>query len=230
MTELRFPTDSERTLILGSTGTGKTRLAFFVLAHMSYTEKPWVIVNSKGEELFDRIPFAQQWTFLQGVPTEPGIYIVSPGPNDTDEYDDFLRKVWERGNVGLFIDEGWMVPSRAQGYAKPWYEAIMTQGRSKMIPVITCSQRPAWLSRFAFSESSIFFVMPLTDKDDYKRVRNFVPYGDYEKLPRFHSYYYNVAERKGSVLRPVPPEKKTLDVIRYRLEPEPELVQRVRWI
>ena len=128
---------------------------------------------------------------------KPGVYIVHPRPDEDTE--PLLWQVWERGGIGVYIDEGYMVGDRNAAF-----RAILTQGRSKQIPVIVLSQRPVWMDRFVFSESEFFQIFRLQHNKDRKSVQEFIPKSIDKRLPEFHSYYYDVSRDVVTVLKPVP--------------------------
>jgi hypothetical protein len=75
------------------------------------------------------------------MPRKPGLYRMRVDPQDEDNLEQWLWDVWKRGNIGLFIDEVALVPQ------KHAFKAILRQGRSKLIPVIACTQRPVGCDR-----------------------------------------------------------------------------------
>jgi hypothetical protein len=192
----RFPSDSQRMTIIGKTGSGKTMAGVWQLVHRSIDRMPWLIFDFKRDTLFKKLDAEE--INLGFVPRRPGLYIVRPLPHEKAEVNDYLWKIWEHGKIGLMFDEGYMVTGM------PSFRAILTQGRSKRIPVITLSQRPVWLDRFVFSESDFFQVFWLQDARDRKTVGAFLPFDVHERLPDFHSTWYDVPRDKVIRLAPVP--------------------------
>ena len=211
----RLPGASDRIVIVGRTGSGKTQAAIFHLSRQDFDARPWIIIDYKGDDLIRGIKKAEQIDYSI-VPDDPGIYILSVLPGEEDELSEWFRKVWEHENVGVYIDEGYMVGQRDK-----WFNACLTQGRSKRITMIILSQRPLWMSRFAFSEASFIQVFSLTDADDMKVVQRFMK-GDSKgdvtsQLKRYHSFYYDVGENKVVLFSPVPSGKELLQTINSRL-------------
>jgi hypothetical protein len=195
---VRIPDETNRIAIVGATGSGKTQAELWQLSIRDVDTRPWVIFNWKGDANIDGIPGAE-FIDLDVIPIKPGVYIYHPHPNQNNEVESIMWEIWERGGIGVVIDEGYMV-----GRNNPAFRAILTQGRSKEIPVIVLSQRPNWMDRFVFSESDFYQVFRLNDKRDKKSVQEFFPGEIDKKLPPYHSYYYDVARDKVSVLKPVP--------------------------
>jgi hypothetical protein len=164
------------------------------------------------------------------VPSEPGLYRMRPLPNEEEEINEYLFRVWGKGSTGLFIDEGYMVPDpRTHNGLK----AVLTQGRALHIPVITLSQRPSGINRHCFSEADMFCSYHLNDKQDRERVAELVPedevWGDLKKqslsrLPDFHSRWYDVGFNWSTVLAPCPSPEKILKRFKQRLEPKRETI------
>jgi hypothetical protein len=201
---MRLADDTQHTVIVGRNGTGKTQAAVWHLANKNFTEKPWVILDWKRDGLIARIGAKE--IDLCAVPTEPGLYIIHPTPDQQEDIDAFLWAIWEQGNVGLYVDEGYMLnKSKA-------YRAIVTQGRSKRIPTITLSQRPKNMDLFVFSEASFFQIYALNDLNDRKRVAEWIAPEDDNgrvfdpklRLAKYHSWYYDVNDNELVVLSPVP--------------------------
>jgi hypothetical protein len=212
----RLPNDSNRIAILGRTGSGKTQAAVWILSRRDFFRTPWVILNYKGDALIDSIPGAEH-VEIGHVPVKGGIFIVHPLPAQTEEMQAYLWKLWERQNVGIFVDEGYMLSD------DPAFMALLTQGRSRRIPMMVLSQRPSWITRFAFTEAQFIQLFSLTDRRDLKTVAQFVS-GNVEDiiLPEYHSLYFDVAQNRYWILKPVPTEDEILAAIQQRFEEREE--------
>lgn len=220
MSEFRLPTNKQRTLVVGRTGSGKTVFGAWLLSRAPFHVQPYVIVDYKGDELLSSIEGARQISY-KDKPKHPGIYYLNAMPGELDEMDAFLWGVWQRGKTGLLFDEGYMVPGN--GPTTRSYHAlnsILTQGRSKRIPVIMLSQRPTWLSRFAFSEADFFSVFHLNDRRDFQTVAAFTPRDDVwtsEKIQPYHSRWYDVNTDFSTILSPVQKGEAILETFHERL-------------
>lgn len=213
-TKFRFPKLSERTVIMGMTGSGKTTFGVWTLSYAAFDVQPFIVLDYKGDDLISEIPHTREIS-LKEIPKHPGLYIVRPIPQTDDEaVEEWLRKVWQRERIGLFFDESYMVPQKHGAL-----NAIFTQGRSKKIPVIALTQRPAWLSRFIFSEADHFAVFYLHLPDDQKKAREFLGTRALSRLPPFHSYWYDVKQNALFIFTPVDAEE-TLERFDERLAPK----------
>jgi hypothetical protein len=206
-------------VIVGQTGSGKTVAALYQLSKRSYTEIPWIIFDFKTDEWLNSIPYRQEISLGSDIPREPGIYICHPIPDEDDE--DVARmmgRIWTHKNVGVFIDEASMIPRSNRKFT-----ALLAQGRSRRTPCIVATQRPVGISRWAFTEADFFQVYFLLDSEDEKTVQRYLPPIDTNELPKYWSYYYQVADRKLTVLKPVPHPDKILAVFEERLKPMVEM-------
>lgn len=216
----RWPNSDEHCTILGCTGSGKTTLASHILSRAPFDRMPFIAVDMKGDDLLASIPRLKEIDLGEPIPTEPYLYVVRPLPSDQEGVEDWLRRVWEKGNVGLYIDEAYLMPD------KKWLRNILAQGRSLRIPVIAGSQRPVDVPRSIFSESSHIAVFRLNDRRDKKTVSEFTPPTMLDqRLPDYHSYWFNVKDQRNDdaepwfVLAPAPKPAVIIDRINDRLKP-----------
>lgn len=209
---VRLPNNSQRTVIVGRTGTGKTVAGLWHLSNYSMM-RPWIVLNFKDDEHIESINKAQHidFDFVLDKKDE-GLFVLRVLPPDTQgtlktesRLERFLWKIWERGNCGLFVDECFSI---GQNDA---FDSILTQGRSKRIPVIGCTQRPVWVTRFLFSEADFIQVFHLNDERDRNTVEGFTPLvsEDFEQLGKHESYYYDIAENELAKFKPCPPMSAT---------------------
>lgn len=195
-----LPGATDRTVIVGLTGSGKTIGAGWLLSQQNFNKRPWVIIDFKNEELWDRVGYPPIRRLKIGeMPGRLGLYLMSVNPGQEEDLEDWLWKVWRHENIGLLCDEVALIP---KGNA---YKAIMRQGRSKRIPVISCTQRPVGVDREVFSESLYKMIFNLEDRRDEKIVEEFTRgYPAGLNLPPYWSYWYDGKQRRSFILRPVP--------------------------
>lgn len=220
MSKLRLPNDTQRIAIVGRTGSGKTYAAAWHLSKRNFDTMPWIIFDFKYDPLLQNLGAIE--LPLGTLPDKPGLYIVHPFPDDKEGIDNYLWQIWKHENIGVFIDEGYMVGDSSA------FRAILTQGRSKRIPMIILSQRPVWLSRFVFSEADFFQVFQLNILNDRKTIESFLRQdADLNvPLPDYHSYYYDVGKNDLKIMKPVPDESELLRVFNERLAPiQPQSVK-----
>ena len=213
--KINTPSNRQRILVLGKTGTGKTCAAVWHLSQKDFTRSIWIVLNHKGDDLIDSIEGAHH-VDLDFRPTKNGLYIYHPIPEvEDDEVTALLWDIHAMGKIGVYVDEGYMIPNR-----DPAFQALLTQGRSKQIPMIILSQRPVWLTRFAISESDFFQIFLLGDKRDRQTVQGFVPVdldglmqspiNTEPTLKKYHSVYYDVGANQCVIMSPVPTSDEVL--------------------
>jgi len=210
----RLPRFDQRTAIMGRTGSGKTALALFLLSYSDFTERPHYIIDYKGDSHIAQLDRAKE-IGLHEFPRQPGLYVVRPLPHQSEATEAFLWKIYNHENAGVYFDEAYMVPDYGA------FPAILTQGRSKGISSIVITQRPAWISRFVFSEANQFAAFHLNDRDDRKKLWRFLPEDRIvrKRLPDYHSVWYDVDRNDLTLLAPVPPPEQLIDAIQARLQP-----------
>lgn len=221
---VRGPTEEQRTVVLGRTGAGKTVFSVHLLSSRNYLEMPWVIIDYKGDQLISKLVEQNKIQVVdvhKDPPKKPGLYIMYPLPIiDDAAIETWLWKVWKQENLGLYIDEGYALPQRQA------FDVILTQGRSKRIPVIVLYQRPVYMSRFATAQADFFAVFDQNDERDLKTTQAFIKPAFYNgqkitvytELPPYHCLWYDVGKGVTSILTPAPDEKQILATFRGRLK------------
>jgi hypothetical protein len=223
MTKFRLPDDTKRLSIVGRTGTGKTLCGIWHLSNRSYDTMPWIVYDFKRDkslaqiaDLGKQMEVGAYQISLDDTPDRPGIYFVHPHPDDIEGVREQMFRIWERENTGVFVDEGYMVCGPKN--PNPAFRTLLTQGRSKHIPMIILSQRPVWMDLFVFTESDFYQVFALNSAKDRRTMNEYIPDDVSKTLPDFHSYYHDVGRGETFVMRPVPDEKETLDIFARKFE------------
>ena len=223
---MRLPNDTERHMIIGRTGSGKTQLGVWELSLRSYNAMPWIAFNSKGDRLIDAIG-APEISVHKKPPSKEGLYVCKPLPNEDKALEQFLWRCWAQEGVGIYVDEGYLM-----GRNNAAFRALLTQGRSKLCPMIILSQRPVYMDRFVWSESEFFSVFHLQNRNDQDVVETEV-FGDKPvdwsgltgNVYKYHSLYYDVGADTLTKLKPVPSRDAILATFRERM---PQ--QGTRWV
>lgn len=196
-----IPAHGERAVIVGQSGSGKTQLAKWMLWHMPGT----IIYDTKTEDAFAEMGpivesvdeafeiFGEEGTDVDHVIVRPpGWMIAQPR-----ELDAMLLDHYDRGEgITAYIDEAYQFHN--QGRAGPGYVSLQTRGRSRGITTISSSQRPNWLSTFAFSELNHLYALRLQLDDDRKRLSDII--NGYHKRDKPPLHYFDYARADGEAI------------------------------
>lgn len=225
MAEFHFPKPGEHSAILGCSGSGKTLFALWQISEAPFQYFPWFMIDFKGDETISAISRARTLDLSERIPSEPGLYVLRPRPDEKDDVENWLKKLWEHENAGLYVDEGYLLPDKA------WLQNVLAQGRSKKITVSVTSQRPFYVPRSVFTEASYLTVFRLNDDGDKARVAEFSPRDMLKsRLPDWHSFWYSVKHHKSDdafpwlTMRPVPGADIILERLEARLRPRQRLI------
>ena len=110
-----FPGPRDRVTVNGMSGSGKSTFALWLMAESAdYDKKPWIIIDFKGEDIVQealRRELFEKLSIDATIPKKPGVYVVTHNVRlGQGPVADFLWRVYERGHVGLFLDEATMIP------------------------------------------------------------------------------------------------------------------------
>lgn len=203
---MQLPRHDNRTAIIGSTGSGKTQFAVWLLSTRDWMLRPWIIFDYKGDDLIQSIG-ATEISIRSPIPDRAGIYIVKPIPQiDDNAVLEFLWRCWQKEYCGIYIDEGYMI-----GKNNAALTALLTQGRSKQIEMIILTQRPVWANKFIYSEANNFAVLNLTIADDRKYIANYLGGEEPRLLPKYHSLWYEADRQVSTILKPVPSRQELIE-------------------
>lgn len=214
--QLQTPDASNRITVVGRTGSGKTVFGVWLLLMMlkgPWRNMPVTIFDYKRDKLIQRLitcGAAHSISVHDKPPTKPGLYVVQPLPDvDNEAVTEYLMKVWKNEDHGVYVDEGYMI-----GRYNRAFRALLTQGRSKSIPMIYLSQRPVEMDKFAFTEADYWVVFTLTDDDDKKIVKRYTGVRINRDLAKYHCVWYDVGNDQTATFVPCPAQNEI--VAEYR--------------
>jgi hypothetical protein len=231
---IRLPTDQDRVMVIGATGEGKTVGALWLLSYAPFHRMPYIIIDYKRDSMIQQVQEVGATVLYDNriresafpsPPTEPGLYIMRPDPEEKEQMNAFLLQVWRNGYTGLFCDEAFIIPQKRPFKA---YDNILTSGRSLRIPVIMLYQRPVDMSQYATSQAEYWMAYNLRKPSDIDIANEYIgetegPNGERIDasfhLPRFYWLWYDVVNDDLHVMRPVPRPEKVIETFRARLIP-----------
>ena len=228
-----FPGPDDRLTINGMTGSGKSIFGVWLFSESAdFNKKPWIFLDYKNEtlitEALDRRLFAPL-SISARIPDKPGIFVVRPNVREGQgPVSDFLWRVYERGKVGMFLDEATMVPElRGEANSGGPFQSLLSQGRSKEIPVWVLAQRPVHVNKMVYTENNFYCAFRLRSKEDLKKVVENIPddsrgftstWSPNIRLPEYWSRWYDAKQDRSFLVRACPPPRDILNIISSRVE------------
>lgn len=188
---------TERAVIVGKTGSGKTTLAT-ALVNTYHHVFAWDI---KGElDLLGAHEVKDPQELESKKVRDWDRIVYRPEPEfDTEDWNEaVLAWVYDRKNTTLYIDEIYALMRRSQ--APEWYRAILTRGRSRRIRTISCTQRPAWIPLAVLSEAEHYVCFELNLLEDRKRMAALMG-EEVMQEPEEYSFWYSNSKQKPKLYR-----------------------------
>lgn len=172
-----LPKSTERMLLVGTTGSGKTTLADHLLAAAKY---PRILVidpkctyggkNGKTGYLMVRRPGSLKWIntrrdkLIQYRPDEQHQTVY--------DYDQVYRWAYRQGDIMIYTDETFL--TMHGNYSPDSQRACVTCGRELGIGMIFATQRPKGIDLRILSEAEVMVKFELRNMDDNKRVAEYM--------------------------------------------------------
>ncbi len=186
----------KRAVIAGQTGSGKSVLAKWLLMR---SPGHWIILNPKWTSAYNDIDDANviegiDYSKIESSITKHRFTIVNPFGNESTPatLDEFVEDIHNTYNsVGLCCDE--LYTMHTNGRPGPGLVGWLTRGRELQQSFLGLTQRPAWISRFVFSEADYIGSMRLNLPEDRKKMYDVV--GNKiikEKLAKYKWFWYDV--------------------------------------
>jgi hypothetical protein len=175
MTKDRLPIvgPGKRAIVSGRTGSGKSTLGCWLL---NRSLQHWAILNPKWTQAYKNLPDSKVLTrfnesvFSDSLEKNRFTIINFDGKSSKADYmDDVISHIHGSfENVGLCADE--LYTLHTGGKPGPGLTGWLTRGRELKQSFMGMTQRPAWISRFCYSEADYIVGMDLSLKEDRKRL------------------------------------------------------------
>lgn len=214
---------SQRGLLIGKTGSGKTQDALFQLTHTPL--HPVIIFDTKIEDAFFSLADPEngielikcesfdEFFELSKLPRKdlPDYILVRPPSSEvinSQELDKYLQLCYAKfGSCLVYLDEvaHWHFGNKPL----PGLMELLTRGRSRGKSTLMGNQRPVNISRSCFSESDKFYIHKLLDERDKATLDYVIPnFSSLDNPPRFHFYFFDsTGDDPIKLFKPVPETK-----------------------
>ncbi len=167
--------------LVGTTGSGKTELARFLLAHGG---ERVLVLDPKHEFALEDFEVKRKLPLLK----EQWKTIFRPGPDDDTKMAKLVLECHKRGNCRIYNDEAATVNDVFPKTTKV-LDNLARTGRSRNVSLWSTTQRPRWVPKTFFTESEVWFVFTLRDPADRKQVAGIVGPEASERLSMYHFLY-----------------------------------------
>ena len=200
-----LPRKTERMLIVGTTGCGKTTLAKHLLEASRY---PRILVidpkcmygGPKGQEGYKLIRRPSDLKRMRSSDTH-----IQFRPDEKHssiwDYDECYWWAYRSRGVMVYTDETFSVMNRS--FSPPGLQACITQGRELGVGMIFATQRPKGIDLRILTESEVMAMFELRHRDDKRRMAEFMGEEVMNPLPRYAFWYYRMGEQKMEAPVPV---------------------------
>ena len=189
---------NERAFFVGTTGSGKTVLAKYLL---NYSGDRIFVIDPKHtfEHKNEDFEYAKNLPIFR----KEFKIIYRPTKNDDRDMANILTELYKRGNVLIYVDE---LATTAKFFPATIeiLEDISRTGRERYISLWCATQRPRHVPVAMLTESEVWFVFLLRDPRDRRHMQGYVGEEVNEQIPMYHFWY----ARPGMAS----PELMTLDL------------------
>jgi hypothetical protein len=211
---------NDRVAIFGGTGTGKS-----ILAQVMFRSLPtewWKMIIDITDSVIE--PYALTFYDANEIPWDKAYYLRFVPDIDIDleqQIDALYLNIFFHGACFVWLDEANEVTT---AHHTAWgLRKVLLQGRKAYVGQISCTPRPADISKSIVTQSQYIITFPLVDFDDRIRVARYIGMtpdefdehlrglGDYEYLfydVKYRSLYQVPAVPDEIVLRILTPPSK----------------------
>ncbi len=206
---------SERWIILGKTGSGKTEFCKYMLRLVA---KKWPVVIIDPKELWLGKGKGRKKTDWASD-KEPGtidkphlidtfnpkwrVQCIQPDEEDDPRLEKLCKEVLKRGDIFLFFDETEGIATAT--HVPSYIRRVWKTGRAWNIGAWVCTQVPTGIPKLFKSQAEHFIVFKVGDEDaELASSLVHVPEEEVIALKRYEWIYYNTDMDHGEWYPPIP--------------------------
>lgn len=186
--------NSDRVVIVGHSGSGKTVLAKFLLL----TQTRVTVIDPKHTFRLDGFKPNKSMRF----PSWSNAFqnVIRPGRNDDEKLSEFLFSCLKHRNNTIYVDELAVMEERFEASTAVLKEIALT-GRERKVSLWNAIQRPRGVPRIFFTESEVFFQFNLRSDEDRQYMSGFIGNEVREQIERHNFWYYRGEESAPRLMR-----------------------------
>lgn len=182
----------EHTIVIGPTGKGKSTLVTSLLVYRELRNAHVLVIATKAMNSFSNLTPDSPFQTQRQLESHPRGYYLTPTwkmgmiedhqrivlwvpyigtgsvMDQRNESEAALQDVMSQGGFTVYIDElRWFVDRMK---LKDWVVDLWTQGRELGISAIGSTQRPVWVTRDVYANSTHFYIWGTEDEEDLRRL------------------------------------------------------------
>lgn len=188
-------TNSDRVMILGTTGSGKTVLAKRLLTNQSRL----IVIDPKHTFKADNMRMNKRLSFPPFWKNDFRV-ILRPRRDDDSRLADFLITAFKKKNVTIYNDELAVMEERYPESMSVLKEIALT-GREKRVSLWNATQRPRNVPKIFFTEAEVFFCFTLRSEEDRDHIAGFIGNEVESRIPLHEFWYYRAGDESIRLLR-----------------------------
>lgn len=189
------PRTTERGILVGCTGCGKTTLAKALLPlyrhAVAVDPKCTLGADARGRGHLPGYELCRSPNDLvrAGRRHERLQYRPDPAWQNLDGYEQVYGWLFDRHNTFIYTDEAFLI---MEGNRIPdAVRACVTSGRERGIGMLTATQRPSGVDLRLLTEAERFYCFRLRHADDLKRMEHLMGGAIASKPAKGHAFYYS---------------------------------------
>lgn len=205
----------EHVALIGTTGSGKTHLATWLLPHRQYivvfaTKPRDKTLSAFGKDLGFKVLPKWENLSIKKYPRRT-IWPDAKSLNGMEQrqravFIDAMNHIYSQGGWTLYMDELWWMDNQLK--MRNEIKKYLQQARAMQISLVVASQRPAWIPVEVYDQSTHLFFWRDSDITNLRRMGGIgytsmkVIMETVANLPQYHCLYMNTRTGKLMITKP----------------------------